>query len=153
MTPKDKIPPHEPRCCHPKDGTPTAEIPQDSQPNFEQQTKLSNRKPRSTLIPCGMMPVHRDRNTSRNIQNGNAGSLGAATTAAPPDNSLPLDRWLSQTMADEPYNTLGFVQAVGDLDQWYTPSHDDAPCRLDATAASGADQDPSQMDVGYHKQT
>lgn len=96
------------------------------------------------------MPVHRDGNALRNTKIENACSLGTATTATP-DNNTPLDRWLGQTMADETYNTLGFVQAVGNLDQWYTLFHADGPCSLDAPATSGAGQEQPQMDGDLHK--
>ncbi|TPX15646.1 uncharacterized protein E0L32_004344 [Thyridium curvatum] len=110
----------------------------------EPQHVLPNTGQRETFGQVDMMPIHRggyagphdaaDHNINPGIQ--------GATNETESRYEMPLARWLTQPMADEPYHTIGFVQVNQQANQQSAP--------FDPHATLGEDE--LQMDYSDRQQ-
>lgn len=110
----------------------------------EPQHELPNTNQSETFGQVDMMPIHRggyagphdavDHNINPDMQD--------ATNETEHRYEMPLARWLTQRMIDEPYHTIGFAQVNQEANQQFAP--------FDPHATLGEDE--LQMDYSDRQQ-
>ncbi|TPX14652.1 uncharacterized protein E0L32_005344 [Thyridium curvatum] len=109
-------------------------------------SNLEERNDRSTVAPSEpsarveLMPINRTRNIPFNTMDGKTNHYMHGVAATTVGDNTPLGRWLGQSITDEPYHNIGFVQVNQEADQHYTTIDPTTQASLDANVSSAKDE-------------